>query len=54
MKPTVVIIPLLLVTGGVITAMMVPLPAWMRAMIVAGDCFAALAVGLILWRRDAR
>ena len=50
-KPTVILIPVLLVIGGVVTSMMVPLPTWMRAMIIAGDCCMAVAVGLILWRR---
>ena len=47
----VVVIPVLIVLGGVVTALVVPLDPRLRAMILASDCFAALLVGLILWRQ---
>lgn len=51
MKPTVILIPVLIVLGGVVTALLAPLPPLLRGLIVGSDCFVAVAVGLILWRR---
>ncbi len=50
----VILIPMLLVLGGVVTAVMVPLEPRLRALIVAADVFAAVAVGLILLRAGGR
>lgn len=54
MRLSVILIPLLIVTGGVLTAMMVPLDWRLRALIIGADCFAAMAVGLILLRTRPR
>ncbi|MGE3310966.1 MAG: hypothetical protein AB7O66_13435 [Limisphaerales bacterium] len=54
MKWNVVLIPALLILGGVVTAVMVPLEPRLRALIVAADFFAAVAVGLILLRAGGR
>lgn len=53
-KWNVVLIPALLILGGVVTAVMVPLEPRLRALIVAADFFAAVAVGLILLRAGGR
>ena len=50
----VILIPLLIITGGVVTAMMVPLDWRLRAMIIATDVFAAITVGLVLLRMGNR
>lgn len=49
-----ILIPLLIITGGVVTAMMVPLDWRLRAMIIATDVFAAITVGLVLLRMGNR
>jgi len=45
---------LLIVVGGVITTTMVPLDWRLKGLIIATDCFAAMAVGLILLRTGSR
>jgi len=50
----VILIPLLIVTGGVVTALMVPLDWRLRGLIIASDVFAAIIVGLILLRTRPR
>ena len=54
MRLNVILIPLLIVVGGVVTAWMVPLDWRMRGLIIAADCFAAMAVGLSLLRTGHR
>lgn len=54
MRWNVILIPLLLVTGGVVTALMVPLDWRLRGLIIAADVFAATTVGLILLRTNQR
>jgi hypothetical protein len=49
-----IVVPLLIVLGGVITFVMLPLEGTLRALILAMDVFAASAVGLILWRQRQR
>lgn len=53
MKWTTIAIPVLIVLGGLLTVLMVPLDPRLKALILAMDCFSACAVGLILWRRNA-
>jgi len=49
-----ILIPLLIITGGVVTALMVPLDWRLRGLIIATDVFAAMIVGLILLRTGTR
>lgn len=50
----VIIIPLLIVLGGIATAAVVPVDGRLRALIIGADCFAAVTVGLILLRAGQR
>ena len=49
-----VLIPVLIVLGGLVTVAMVPIDPRLKALIVAADVCAATAVGLILWRVRGR
>lgn len=50
-KWTPIVIPVLIVLGGLATVLVVPIDPRLKALIVAADAFAATAVGLILWRQ---
>ena len=50
----VILIPLLLIVGGAITAVMVPLDPRLRWLIFASDVFAAVAVALLLLRQPPK
>ncbi|MBX3747294.1 MAG: hypothetical protein KF833_18450 [Verrucomicrobiae bacterium] len=52
MKLSVYLIPMLIVTAGVVSFVALPLDVRLRGLILAADVFAAAAVGLILWRQD--
>lgn len=52
MKWTTYVIPGLIILGGVITVTVVPVDPRLKALILAADTFAAIAVGLILWRAN--
>ncbi len=52
MNPLTVIIPLVIVLGGVLTFFLVPLELWVRVVVLVSDIAAAALVGVILWRRD--
>lgn len=54
MRLNVILIPLLIITGGIVTALMVPLDWRLRGLIIATDVFAAAAVALILLRAGHR
>lgn len=54
MRLNVIMIPLLIVVGGVVTALMVPLEPRLRLLIVGSDFFVAMAVGLLLLRQKSR
>lgn len=54
MKWQLVLIPVLIVLGGLITVSMVPIDPRLKALIVAADVCAATAVGLVLWRIQGR
>ncbi len=54
MRLNVILIPLLIIVGGAVTALMVPLENRLRLLIFASDVFAAIAVGLILLRQKPR
>jgi len=53
-KWNVILIPLLIVLGGIATAAVVPVDGRLRALIIAADCFAAVTVGLILLKAGQR
>ena len=50
-RPRVVIIPALILLGGLVTFLVAPLDVKLRTAILASDVFAALLLGLILWRQ---
>jgi hypothetical protein len=51
MNPIVILIPVALLLGGVLTFFLMPLSIWLRTTLLVGDLVAAIIVGLILWRR---
>lgn len=51
MNPLVVAIPLVIVTSSLAVYFLLPLEAWLRALILVGDVLAAALVGWMLWRR---
>ena len=54
MNPRVVVIPVVILVGGLVMALTAPVPTMLRILIFLSDCFAAIVVGLILWRREQR
>lgn len=52
MNPLVVTVPLVIVTSGLAVYFLLPLEAWLRALILVGDVLAATLVGWLLWRRS--
>jgi len=54
MRLSFILIPALIVLGGVITFLVLPVDLTLRALVLAADIFAATAVGLILWRQGPR
>lgn len=54
MRLNVILIPLLLILGGAVTAAMVPLDTRLRLLIFGSDVFAAIVVGLLLLRQKPR
>jgi hypothetical protein len=53
MKPTVVVIPLVLVLSGIACYLLVPLSPTLRLAILASDLAAAALVGFLLWRKGS-
>lgn len=52
-KPIVIIVPVVIVLSGAATALMIPAASPLfRAALFASDCFGAVAVGLVLWRKN--
>lgn len=54
MRLTVILVPILILLAGVITFLTFPLDLRLRLMLLAADAFAAVAVGLLLWRQGQR
>lgn len=52
MKPSVIIVPLFILFGGVAAFFLVPLELPLRAAILGSDVLAAAFVGFMLWRRN--
>ncbi len=53
-NPRVVVIPVVILVGGLVMSLTAPVPTMLRILIFLSDCFAAVVVGLILWRREQR
>ena len=51
MNPLIVILPLVLVLGGVLMFFLLPLELWVRVAILLSETVAAGVVGFLLWRR---
>jgi hypothetical protein len=51
MNPIIIILPLVIVLGGLLTFFLVPLELGLRAALLASDVVAAGIVGIVLWRR---
>ncbi len=54
MNPFVIVVPLVLLAGGVATFLLVPLDWGIRVALLVSDVVAAAIVGFILWRRGQR
>lgn len=54
MRLSVILVPILILLAGGITFLTLPLDLRLRLMLLAADVFAALAVGLLLWRQGPR
>lgn len=52
MRWTTWVIPLLILLGGFVSSVVLPLDTRLKLLIAGTDFFAAVLVGLILWRRD--
>lgn len=48
------LVPILILLAGIITFFVAPLAVELRWMILASDLFAAVLVGLLLWRQAQR
>lgn len=51
MNPLALILPAVLIIGGAITFVMLPLPLAARLAILATDLAAAIVIAVVLWRR---
>lgn len=54
MHPLVIGVPVILVISGILLFLLLPLPLWVRGIVLAGELAGALLVGFILWRRHGR
>jgi hypothetical protein len=52
MNPSVIVVPLAIVSGGVAAFFLAPLEGPLRLGLLLGDLLAAGVVGVILWRRN--
>lgn len=54
MKISVIVVPVLVVVGGIVTFLVVPLDLRIRLLLLLGDLFAAMVIFLVLLRNNAR
>ncbi|MCC6235178.1 MAG: hypothetical protein IT580_21215 [Verrucomicrobiales bacterium] len=54
MKLSVIIVPLMIILGGIVTFIVVPLDYRLRTLILLGDFFAAVVIFLVLLRTTQR
>lgn len=52
MKPVVIIVPLLLITCGVVTFFLLPLSTGLRTVVLVSDLAAAGLLGFLIWRKS--
>jgi hypothetical protein len=54
MKTSVVVVPVLVAIGGLVTFLVIPLDLRLRLLILGGDLFAAMVIFLVLLRNNAK
>jgi len=52
MNPLTIIVPLVIVLGGVLTFFLLPFELGLRVVLLVSDLIAAAIVGVVLWRRQ--
>jgi hypothetical protein len=50
-NPILLLVPGLLVISGLVCFAVLPVPLWLRAVLLGADLLAASVIGFIIWRR---